>query len=110
MIVGPQTPTRGRCTAAGAGHLKSAPSDADDLLVTQAPETSTNGVHFVSVREAALRLGCGRSTLYRYVHTGDLHLIHHGRRSVVAVVEIDRLAKRMGERAGVVFAEDLSAG
>ena len=59
-------------------------------------------MHFVSVREAALRLGIGRSSLYAFVHSGDIHLVHpFGRRSVVAVVEIDRLAAKLAAKAGV---------
>jgi len=58
-------------------------------------------VHFVSVARAAMMLGCGRSTLYRYVHSGDIHLVHHGRRSVVAVIEVDRLATKLAVEAGV---------
>jgi excisionase family DNA binding protein len=65
---------------------------------------STGGpftVHFVSTSEAAQILGCGRTTIYQYVQSGDLHLVHHGRRSVVAVVEVDRLAARLAAEAGV---------
>ena len=63
--------------------------------------SNPSGVHFVSFPEAALRLGCGRTTLYGYVKSGDLHPIHHGRRSVVAVVELDALASRLARAAGV---------
>ena len=59
------------------------------------------GVHFVSVAQAALMLGCGRTTIYEYVRTGDIHLVHHGRRSVVSVREIDKLAYRLAFEAGV---------
>jgi len=58
-------------------------------------------VHFVSMARAATVLGCGRSTLYQYVRSGDLHLVHHGRHSVLAVQEIDRLALRLATQAGV---------
>jgi len=58
-------------------------------------------VHFVSVTEAGLILGIGRSTVYQFAATGDLHLVKIGRRSVVAVVEIDRLAARLASEAGV---------
>jgi predicted GIY-YIG superfamily endonuclease len=65
-------------------------------------------VHFVSTHEAGLMLGIGRTTIYDYVHSGDLHLVHHGRRSVVAVREIDQLAARLAAEAGI--APDLLAG
>lgn len=58
-------------------------------------------MHFVSVAQAALILGCGRTTMYEYVRSDDIHLVHHGRRSVVAVVEIDRLAARLASEAGI---------
>ncbi len=60
-----------------------------------------HAVHFVSITEAGLMLGIGRTTIYDYVKAGDLHLVHHGRRSVVAVVEVDRLAARLAAAAGV---------
>jgi hypothetical protein len=97
------------------GTLKANLSGADHPPVTQASESqpSGGGVHFVSVREAALRLGIGRSSLYVFVHSGDIHLVHpFGRRSVVAVVEIDRLAAKLAAQAGVVLQlpGDASAG
>ena len=46
-------------------------------------------------------LGIGRTTIYQHVHGGDLHLIKIGRRSVVAVVEIERLAARLATEAGI---------
>jgi len=86
---------------------------ADAVFVAQEPDSERpdGTVHFISLEQAALMLGCGRSTLYRlYIHTGDLHLIHHGRRSVVAVAEVNRLAAKLASKAGVILSEDLSAG
>ena len=56
---------------------------------------------FVSVSEAAAMLGIGRTTLYGYTTTGDLHLVHHGRKAVLAVSEICELATRLAQAAGV---------
>ena len=69
----------------------------------------TVGVYFVSVSEAALRLGIGRSTLYKFVGD-DLHLVKIGRRSVVSLVELDRLAVKLAAEAGVVLETDSAAG
>jgi hypothetical protein len=46
-------------------------------------------------------LGCGETTLRGYVDTGQLHLVHHGTRSVLAVAEICELATRLASEAGV---------
>ena len=73
---------------------KIAPPDAEATAPSHA-------VHFVSVKEAGLMLGIGRSTVYQHVAAGSLHLIKLGRRSVVAIVEIDRLATRLATAAGV---------
>jgi len=55
----------------------------------------------VTLEDAARLLGCGKTTLYRYVRSGDLHIIHHGKRSTVAVAEIHRLAHQLAHEAGV---------
>ncbi|MGD0311870.1 MAG: helix-turn-helix domain-containing protein [Acidimicrobiales bacterium] len=56
---------------------------------------------FVDTTRAADLLGCGRTTVYGYINSGDLHPIHHGRRTVISVAEIGDLASRLAERAGV---------
>lgn len=57
--------------------------------------------HFVPIAEAAALLGCGRTKLYEYVNRGSLHAVHHGKRSVVSVAEIDKLARDLAVDAGV---------
>ena len=61
------------------------------------------GVHFISLAQAATMLACGRTTLYEYVKDGRLHLIHHGRHSVLAIQEVDRLATDLAAEAGVAL-------
>jgi len=59
------------------------------------------GAHFILLAQAATMLACGRTTLYEYVKEGRLHLIHHGRHSVLALQEVDRLAADLAAEAGV---------
>jgi excisionase family DNA binding protein len=59
--------------------------------------------HFVATTEAAELLGCGRTTVYGYINSGDLHPIHHGRRTVISVAEIGVLASRLAQEAGVLI-------
>ena len=56
---------------------------------------------FLSLNEAARLLACGRTTIYGYVQSGDLHIAHHGRSSVVSLVELQRLADKISREAGI---------
>jgi hypothetical protein len=56
---------------------------------------------FVSIIDASRLLGCGRSSIYEYAKSGDLHLVHHGRRSVIAIGELNQLSRRLADQAGV---------
>jgi hypothetical protein len=57
--------------------------------------------HFVSIDEAARRLGVARSTVYAQYLGRELHRVKQGRRSMVAVVEVNALARRLAADAGV---------
>ncbi len=46
-------------------------------------------------------LGCGETTLRGYVDTGQLHFVHHGRRSVLSVAEVCEFAARIARASGV---------
>jgi hypothetical protein len=56
---------------------------------------------FVPVPEACKMFGCGKTTFYTYVNTGKIHLVHHGRKSVVSVAEICELAAQLARDAGI---------
>jgi len=66
-----------------------------DALTPEAPAI------LVTVDDAARMLGVGKSTLYGYVKSGDLTLLHHGRRSTIAVTELHHLVNRLAHEAGV---------
>ena len=55
----------------------------------------------VTLEEAARRLGCGKTPVYQYVRSGDLHIVHHGKRSTIAVAELNHLATQLASEAGV---------
>jgi excisionase family DNA binding protein len=55
----------------------------------------------VTLEEAARLLGCGKTTVYQYVRSGELHIVHHGKRSTLAVAELHDLAHRLASTAGV---------
>jgi len=57
--------------------------------------------HFVSIEEAARRLGVARSTVYAQYLGRELHRVKQGRRAMVAVVEVDALARHLAAEAGV---------
>jgi len=56
--------------------------------------------YFVSIDEAARRLGVARSTIYARHLGRELHLVKQGRRSLVALVEVNDLARRLATEAG----------
>lgn len=56
---------------------------------------------FVTLETAARLLACGKTTLYGYVKAADLHIVHHGKRSVLAMAELRHLAARLAAEAGV---------
>lgn len=45
----------------------------------------------VSIREASERLGIGRSTIYRLISLGDIVPKRIGRRTLIPVIQIDRI-------------------
>jgi excisionase family DNA binding protein len=55
----------------------------------------------VTLDEAARLLGCGKTTVYQYVRSKHLHIIHHGKRSTIAVAELHHLANQLASTAGV---------
>lgn len=63
---------------------------------------------FVSITDAAEMLGIGRTTAYGLMSGGVLHVVHHGRRAVVAVSEIREVGARLAHEAGV-SAESVAA-
>jgi|SRR5579862_3621431 len=64
--------------------------------------SGTTTPRFVSVTAAAEVLGCSRALIYgKYVPAEDLHLVRHGRHVVVSLAELQRLADRLEEEAGV---------
>ena len=79
--------------------LKAGECPDDDLTV----DDQRPAPHFVSIEEAARRLGVARSTVYAQYLGRELHRVKQGRRAMVAVVEVDALARRLATEAGVVL-------
>lgn len=61
--------------------------------------TTETGAYFVSIGEAARRLGLSRATGYELVAAGRLRTVSYGRRRLVPVGEVERLAAEMTEGA-----------
>lgn len=65
--------------------------------ITQEPHSPI----LVTLEDVARLLGCGKTTVYQYVRSGDLHIVHHGKRSTIAVAELHHLAQQLAHDAGV---------
>jgi len=55
-----------------------------------------------SPEESAEMLGIGRTTLYALIKTGELHMVKIGRRSLVAVDELESYVDRLKAGAAPV--------
>jgi len=56
---------------------------------------------FVSIPDTCRMLGCGETTLRRYVEAGDLHLVHIASRSLLATAEVFQFSNNLARKAGV---------
>jgi excisionase family DNA binding protein len=58
-------------------------------------ECDSTGAYFISIPEAARRLGVGKSSGYELVASGQLATVRYGQRRLVPVSEVRRLAAKM---------------
>lgn len=63
--------------------------------------------HFIPISEAQRALGgVGRTSVYALVAAGRIHLVKIGRRSLLSVLELKRLARELEVEAGIDLREE----
>ncbi len=72
-------------------HLRAAVEDVRRQLANPVP-------HAISVEDAATRLGCGRTQVFKYLKAGQLRRAKkHGRRVMVTVASVEALGSGIRE-------------
>ena len=67
-------------------------------LVPPSASVPDDPVLLVDIREAARRLGIGRSTLYELIAEGDIEVVHIKRSSRVPVAALAEYVERLRDR------------
>jgi len=72
------------------GPLREAPSEASER-----PPTATPAGLLMTIADAALALGLGRSTVYELIGRGELEVVHVGRSARVPADALQSLVQRL---------------